>query len=141
MRTKKNLAAILALTLMVGIAGVMAGEDPEAYEQTTISIDGMTCGGCVGAVKIQLKRIEGVKEYKVSLDVLFRVLQVFGMNIGEFFDEPSARDVDGEAELLGGFRALSGEAQAEVLDYVRFKLQQDDVRDADEDAPAISSVD
>ena len=68
MRTKKNLAAILALTLMVGIAGVMAGEDSEAYEQTTISIDGMTCGGCVGAVKIQLKRTEGVKEYEVSLE-------------------------------------------------------------------------
>lgn len=68
MRMKKNLVAILALTLLVGLVGVMAEEGSIALEQTTITIDGMTCGGCVGAVKIQLKRTEGVSDYEVSLD-------------------------------------------------------------------------
>lgn len=72
MQMKKNLAAILALSLLVGIVvsvgigGVGAGE--AAVETATIAIDGMTCGGCVGAVKIQLKRTEGVTAYEVSLD-------------------------------------------------------------------------
>jgi copper chaperone CopZ len=28
----------------------------------------MTCGGCVAAVKVQLKRTEGVSAYDVSLE-------------------------------------------------------------------------
>ena len=68
MRMKKNLAAILALSLLVGVVAVVAEEGAGALEQTTIGIEGMTCGGCVGAVKIQLKRTEGVMEYEVSLD-------------------------------------------------------------------------
>lgn len=72
MQMKKNLAAVLTLSLivgvvaMVGIGGAVAGD--AGVEQTTIAIDGMTCGGCVGAVKIQLKRTEGVTDYEVSLD-------------------------------------------------------------------------
>jgi copper chaperone CopZ len=36
--------------------------------QTTLTIKGMTCGGCVGAVKIQLKRTEGVSTFDVSYE-------------------------------------------------------------------------
>lgn len=36
--------------------------------QTTLAIKGMTCGGCVGAVKIQLKRTEGVSKFDVSYE-------------------------------------------------------------------------
>ena len=36
--------------------------------QTTLAIKGMTCGGCVGAVKIQLKRTEGVSAFDVSYE-------------------------------------------------------------------------
>lgn len=36
--------------------------------QTTLAIKGMTCGGCVGAVKIQLKRTEGVSTFDVSYE-------------------------------------------------------------------------
>ena len=36
--------------------------------KTTLTIKGMTCGGCVAAVKVQLKKTEGVTAYEVSLD-------------------------------------------------------------------------
>jgi len=56
-----------ALVLGVVAPGVslVAGE-PTA--RTTLSIKGMTCGGCVAAVKLQLKRTEGVTAYEVSLE-------------------------------------------------------------------------
>ena len=80
----------------------------------------------IGIIQSDLCRMEK-GEYKVSLDVLFRILQVFGMRIGEFFNEPVEETAAGagtEAELLEGFRALGEEARSEVLDYVRFKAQQ-----------------
>ena len=36
--------------------------------KTTLTIKGMTCGGCVAAVKVQLKKTEGVTAYEVSLE-------------------------------------------------------------------------
>ena len=36
--------------------------------RTTLTIKGMTCGGCVAAVKVQLKKTEGVTAYDVSLE-------------------------------------------------------------------------
>ena len=36
--------------------------------KTTLTIKGMTCGGCVAAVKVQLKRTDGVIAYEVSLE-------------------------------------------------------------------------
>ena len=36
--------------------------------KTTLTIKGMTCGGCVAAVKVQLKKTEGVTAYGVSLE-------------------------------------------------------------------------
>jgi transcriptional regulator with XRE-family HTH domain len=89
----------------------------------------------IGIIQSDLCRMEK-GEYKVSLEVLFRVLQVFGMRIGEFFNEPAQEAAAGpgtEAELLERFRDLSAEARAEVLDYVRFKAQQER-READERA-------
>lgn len=80
----------------------------------------------IGIIQSDLCRMEK-GEYKVSLEVLFRILQVFGMRIGEFFNEPVEEAGGGagtEAELLDGFRALGEEARSEVLDYVRFKAQQ-----------------
>jgi len=43
---------------------VRAGESA----RTTLTITGMTCGGCAAGVKIQLKRIEGVTSYDVSYE-------------------------------------------------------------------------
>ena len=64
----KNLAALLVIALFVGLGVIQAGDGDTEYKETTIAIDGMTCGGCVGAVKIQLKRTDGVKDYEVSLE-------------------------------------------------------------------------
>jgi copper chaperone len=36
--------------------------------RTTLKIEGMTCGGCVPAVNVQLKNTEGVVAYEVSFD-------------------------------------------------------------------------
>lgn len=80
----------------------------------------------IGIIQSDLCRMEK-GEYKVSLEVLFRILQVFGMRIGEFFNEPveeAGQAFGTEAELVDGFRALGEEARNEVLDYVRFKAQQ-----------------
>lgn len=80
----------------------------------------------IGIIQSDLCRMEK-GEYKVGLDSLFKILEVFGMNIGEFFDERGATAGPAleEAELVDRFRALSDEARVEVLDYVRFKEQQE----------------
>jgi transcriptional regulator with XRE-family HTH domain len=79
----------------------------------------------IGIIQSDLCRMEK-GEYKVGLDTLFRVLEVFGMNIGEFFDEQAgAGPAAQEAEVVDRFRRLSDEARIEVLDYVRFKEQQE----------------
>ncbi len=76
----------------------------------------------IGVQQSDLCRMEN-GEYKVSLDTLFKVLGVFGMDIGEFFrDEfPSPHATDRERELLRLFQRLSPEAQEEVLDFARYK--------------------
>ena len=80
----------------------------------------------IGIIQSDLCRMEK-GEYKVGLDTLFKVLEVFGMNIGEFFDERGASEgpAAGESELLERFRRLPDESRIEVLDYVRFKEQQE----------------
>lgn len=40
----------------------------QSTAKTTLTIKGMTCGGCAAAVKLQLKRTEGVTAYDVSLE-------------------------------------------------------------------------
>jgi transcriptional regulator with XRE-family HTH domain len=80
----------------------------------------------IGIIQSDLCRMEK-GEYRVGLDTLFKILEVFGMNIGEFFDERGMEDgpADGENELLERFRRLSDESRVEVMDYVRFKEQQE----------------
>ena len=80
----------------------------------------------IGIIQSDLCRMEK-GEYRVGLDTLFKVLEVFGMNIGEFFDERSlpTGPAAEEAEVLDRFRRLSEEARADVLDYIRFKEQQE----------------
>jgi len=80
----------------------------------------------IGIIQSDLCRMEK-GEYRVGLDTLFKVLEVFGMNIGEFFDERAqpAGPAAEEAEVLERFRRLSEEARADVLDYIRFKEQQE----------------
>jgi copper chaperone len=59
----------LTLTLVLGLltpASLAVGGDATA--KTAIAIKGMTCGGCVAAVRLQLKRTDGVTAYEVSLE-------------------------------------------------------------------------
>lgn len=60
---KKALCVVAALAFGAASFGLAA--DPA---KTTLAIKGMTCGGCVAAVKVQLKRTEGVSAYNVSLE-------------------------------------------------------------------------
>lgn len=55
--------------MLVGMLALSAG--PLAWggeAKATLAIQGMTCGGCVAAVNLQLKRTEGVTAYDVSYE-------------------------------------------------------------------------
>jgi len=60
----KNALSVLAIAVL-GLAPMARASDTA---NTTLAIKGMTCGGCVAAVKVQLKRTEGVTAYEVSLE-------------------------------------------------------------------------
>ena len=68
-------------------------------------------------------------EYKVGLDTLFKILQVFDLKMGEFFGEtatvPTPR-LEETRELVTEFEALSEEARREARDFVRFKKLQEE---------------
>ena len=78
----------------------------------------------IGIAQSDLSRMEQ-GEYKVGLDTLFKILQVFDLKMGEFFGETEEPDAAGARELVSDFQELSADAQREVRDFVRFKkLQQ-----------------
>jgi transcriptional regulator with XRE-family HTH domain len=75
----------------------------------------------IGIQQSDLSRMEK-GEYRVSLDVLFRLLQVFEMSLGEFFGDLAQQGLTSrEGTLLESFRALPREDQHEVMDFVEFK--------------------
>ncbi len=60
----KKMLSVLAVAAL-GLVPVARAADSA---KTILAIKGMTCGGCVAAVKVQLKRTEGVAAYDVSLE-------------------------------------------------------------------------
>lgn len=76
----------------------------------------------IGVQQSDLCRMEN-GEYKVSLDTLFKILSVFGMDIGEFFreDAPPLKSSEKDQEILRLFNRLDVQTQEEALDYLRFK--------------------
>ena len=76
----------------------------------------------IGVQQSDLCRMEN-GEYKVSLDTLFNILGVFGMEIGEFFGGAVGTAPPGEQdnELLRIFHRLDPRTQEEVLDFIRYK--------------------
>lgn len=58
--------ATLLIAAALSLASLAEAGDQTA--KTTLTIKGMTCGGCVAAVKVQLKKTEGVSAYDVSLE-------------------------------------------------------------------------
>ena len=78
----------------------------------------------VGIQQSDLCRMEN-GEYKVSLDALFKILGVFGLEIGEFFDDNKATSQGREQEILDMLAGLSPEALAEILEFIQLKLDLD----------------
>ena len=84
--------------------------------------------GRVGIQQSDLCRMEN-GEYKVSLETLFKILSIFGMDIAEFFHEESKspdHDQNQDAELVRLYHRLSPRIQEEILDFVQFKLSVED---------------
>ena len=78
----------------------------------------------IGIAQSDLSRMEQ-GEYKVGLDTLFKILQVFDLKMGEFFEETESEVERQERDLMTDFRALSEVARIEVRDFVRFKQLQE----------------
>jgi transcriptional regulator with XRE-family HTH domain len=74
----------------------------------------------IGVAQSDLSRMEQ-GEYKVGLDTLFKILQVFELKMGEFFGETEREARD----LVNAFQDLSEEARQEVRDFVLFKKLQE----------------
>jgi transcriptional regulator with XRE-family HTH domain len=75
----------------------------------------------IGVQQSDLSRMEK-GEYRVSLDVLFRLLQLFEVSLGEFFGDLAQGTLTSrEALLLESFRALPRTDQGEVEEFVEFK--------------------
>jgi transcriptional regulator with XRE-family HTH domain len=83
----------------------------------------------IGIQQSDLSRMEK-GEYRVSLDVLFRLLRVFEVSLGEFFGDLAQQALtSSEATLLESFRVLPREEQHEVIDFVEFKRSRHEGND------------
>jgi transcriptional regulator with XRE-family HTH domain len=90
--------------------------------------------GRIGVTQSDLSRMEN-GEYKVGLDTLFRILQVFELSMSRFFEEPAAEAAEAEEPqvpdpvtetqlLVADFEELDEDARREVRDFVKFKKIQ-----------------
>jgi transcriptional regulator with XRE-family HTH domain len=78
----------------------------------------------VGIQQSDLCRME-TGEYKVSLETLFRILEIFEMNVGEFFHEaPPGQLTRGEFDLVQSYRNLPPAARDEVRHFIKFIERQ-----------------
>lgn len=78
----------------------------------------------IGVAQSDLSRMEQ-GEYKVGLDTLFKILQVFDLKMGEFFGETESPAERESRDLVAEYQSLSDEARQEVRDFVRFKKLQE----------------
>ena len=78
----------------------------------------------IGVAQSDLSRMEQ-GEYKVGLDTLFKILQVFDLKMGEFFGETESAGEREARDLAEEFQSLSDVARQEVRDFVRFKKSQE----------------
>jgi hypothetical protein len=104
--------------------------------------------GRIGVTQSDLSRMEN-GEYKVGLDTLFRILQVFELSMSRFFEEATpdteaeetaAPDAASESQLLvADFEELDESSRHEVRDFIAFKKIQQQNRQPrwrPEDSPA-----
>lgn len=78
----------------------------------------------IGVAQSDLSRMEQ-GEYKVGLDTLFKILQVFDLKMGEFFGETETQAEREARDLMTEFKNLSDEARQEIRDFVLFKKVQE----------------
>lgn len=85
----------------------------------------------IGIQQSDLSRIEK-GEYRVSLDNLIRILNVFDVQIGEFFGQapvrqaPASRPLSQEdMQVLHMLRQMSDAGRQDVLEYAEFKLRRE----------------
>lgn len=90
----------------------------------------------IGIAQSDLSRMEQ-GEYKVGLDTLFKILQVFDLKMGEFFGENDSPVEKESRDLAGEIQNLSDQARQEVREFVRFKKQLETAEKAGE--PAVRS--
>ena len=91
----------------------------------------------IGVTQSDLSRMEN-GEYKVGLDTLFRILQVFELSMSNFFEEPAAEpeasagavpaeEVTPSADVpFEEWASLSDESRREVREFIAFKKMQAD---------------
>lgn len=104
--------------------------------------------GRIGVTQSDLSRMEN-GEYKVGLDTLFRILQVFELSMSRFFEESTPESEPEETAaadpatdtqlLLADFEELDEDGRREVRDFVAFKKIQQQNRQPrwrPEDSPA-----
>lgn len=60
------MTAALAVIGLIGLAPVSAGETHATVSKFEVS--GMTCGGCSAAVRLAVKKMDGVEDVEVSHD-------------------------------------------------------------------------
>lgn len=64
--------AIVTGVVTVGFAPRMSARLertlPGAEQRVTLTVEGMTCGGCAAAVKLAAEKVDGVKSAKVSYE-------------------------------------------------------------------------
>jgi transcriptional regulator with XRE-family HTH domain len=88
----------------------------------------------IGVTQSDLSRMEN-GEYKVGLDTLFRILQVFELSMSRFFEEAapaepaaSAPLADLDDDVASDLAALPEESRREVREYIAFKKMQAEAR-------------
>ncbi|NOZ93149.1 MAG: helix-turn-helix transcriptional regulator [Acidobacteria bacterium] len=85
----------------------------------------------IGIQQSDLSRMEK-GTYRVSLDNLFKILTVFGMDVAQFFQQETAPPVKAAAaplsqedmQTLQMLRRLDPEARREVQEFLEFKLRR-----------------
>ncbi len=94
----------------------------------------------IGVTQSDLSRMEN-GEYKVGLDILFRILQVFELSMSQFFGEPAPQEpaappaFPDDPELSHDWEALAPEARREVREFIAFKKLQSEFRRSLQGAP------
>jgi len=85
----------------------------------------------IGIQQSDLSRIEK-GEYRVSLDNLVKLLNVFDVQISEFFGEPSPRSQAmqrplsrEDMQVLHLLRQLSDDGRREAMEFLEFKLRRE----------------